>query len=265
MRNYKIPTLTIAGSDSSGGAGIQADLKAFSAIGTYGMSVITAITAQNTIGVFEVEELSQSIIKKQIEVVFEDIRPKATKIGMVSSPEIILEIANTLKLYNPENLVVDPVMISKSGFSLLRPEAKANMIKYLIPMAYIITPNIPEAQEITGMKINNIEDMKIAGKKILEMGSKHVLMKGGHLEGDAIDILIGEDIFEVYQSKRIDRKNTHGTGCTISSAIASHLALGYDTRESVRLSKEYITEAIKNSFDIGHGVGPIHHFYSFEK
>lgn len=265
MRNYKIPTLTIAGSDSSGGAGVQADLKAFSAIGTYGMSVITAITAQNTQGVFEVEELSQNIIKKQIEVVFDDIRPKATKIGMVSSPEIILEIANTLKNYNPENLVVDPVMISKSGYSLLRKEAKENLIKYLIPMAYIITPNVPEAEEITGIKINYVEDMKIAGEKILEMGPKHVLMKGGHLDGDAIDILMGKDIYKVYESKRLDRKNTHGTGCTISSAIASHLALGYDIKEAVSLSKKYITEAIKNSFDIGHGVGPVHHFYKFEK
>lgn len=265
MRNYKIPTLTIAGSDSSGGAGVQADLKAFSAIGTYGMSVITAITAQNTQGVFEVEELSQNIIKKQIEVVFDDIRPKATKIGMVSSPEIILEIANTLKNYNPENLVVDPVMISKSGYSLLRKEAKENLIKYLIPMAYIITPNVPEAEEITGIKINSVEDMKIAGEKILEMGPKHVLMKGGHLDGDAIDILMGKDIYKVYESKRLDRKNTHGTGCTISSAIASHLALGYDIKEAVSLSKKYITEAIKNSFDIGHGVGPVHHFYKFEK
>ncbi len=265
MRNYKIPTLTIAGSDCSGGAGVQADLKTFSAIGTYGMSVITAITAQNTQGVFEVEELSQSIIKKQIEVVFDDIRPKAVKIGMVSSPEIILEIANTLKKYEPENLVVDPVMISKSGFSLLRPEAKANMIEHLIPMAYIITPNVPEAEAITDMKINTLEDMRRAGEKILQMGPKYVLMKGGHLEGDAIDLLIGKDVFEVYESKRLDRKNTHGTGCTISSAIASHLALGYEIKGAVALSKIYITEAIKNSFDIGHGVGPVHHFYKFDK
>ncbi len=265
MKNYKVATLTIAGSDCSGGAGIQADLKTFSAIGTYGMSVITAITAQNTQGVFEVEELSQSIIKKQIEVVFDDIEPSAVKIGMVSSPEIILEIANTLKKYEPKNLVVDPVMISKSGYSLLRPEAKENMIKHLIPIAYIVTPNVPEAQEITGMKIETLEDMKIAGQKILEMGPKHVLMKGGHLEGDAIDVLIGKDIFEVYGSKRLDRKNTHGTGCTISSSIASHLALGYEIKEAVALSKIYITEAIKNSFDIGHGVGPVHHFYKFDK
>lgn len=265
MRNYKIPTLTIAGSDSSGGAGIQADLKAFSAIGTYGMSVITAITAQNTQGVFEVEELSQNIIKKQIEVVFEDIRPRATKIGMVSSPEIIVEISNTLRKYEPENLVIDPVMISKSGYSLLRKEAKDNLINYLIPMAYIITPNIPEAEEITGIQINTLEDMKKAGEIILKMGPKYVLMKGGHLEGDAIDLLMGNGVHELYESKRIDRKNTHGTGCTISSAIASHLALGHDIKQAVALSKTYITEAIENSFDIGKGVGPVHHFYKFLK
>ncbi|MEF9992273.1 MAG: bifunctional hydroxymethylpyrimidine kinase/phosphomethylpyrimidine kinase [Romboutsia sp.] len=265
MKNYKIPTLTIAGSDSSGGAGIQADLKAFSANGTYGMSVITAITAQNTLGVFAVEELSKDIVKKQIEVVFEDIRPKATKIGMVSSEEIIISIVETLKKYSPENLVVDPVMISKSGYSLLNPKAKDNLIKYLIPMAYIITPNIPEAEEIVGMKINNIEDMKYVGEKILEMGPQYVLMKGGHLDGDAIDILIGKDVFETYKSKRINRKNTHGTGCTLSSTIASNLALGYNMVESVRLGKEYITNAIRNSFDIGSGVGPVHHFYKFEE
>lgn len=263
MRNYKIPTLTIAGSDSSGGAGVQADLKTFSAIGTYGMSVITAITAQNTMGVFDVEELSRNIIKEQMKAVFEDIMPKAVKIGMVSSPEIILEIVDNLKKYKPETIVVDPVMISKSGYSLLRPEAKENLIKYLIPIAYLITPNVPEAEEITGMKIETVEDMKKAGQIILNLGPKYVLMKGGHLNGDCVDILIGKDLFEVFEGERIDRKNTHGTGCTISSAITSHLALGYDIKEAVRLSKEYITEAIRHSFDIGKGVGPVHHFYKF--
>ena len=265
MRNYKIPTLTIAGSDSSGGAGVQADLKTFSAIGTYGMSVITAITAQNTMGVFDVEELSRNIIKEQMKAVFEDIMPKAVKIGMVSSPEIILEIVDNLKKYKPETIVVDPVMISKSGYSLLRPEAKENLIKYLIPIAYLITPNVPEAEEITGMKIETVEDMKKAGNIILNMGPKYVLMKGGHLEGDCVDVLIGKDMFEVFKGERINRKNTHGTGCTISSAITSHLALGYDIKEAVRLSKEYITEAIRYSFDIGHGVGPVHHFYKEDK
>ena len=263
MRNYKIPTLTIAGSDSSGGAGVQADLKTFSAIGTYGMSVITAVTAQNTRGVFLVEELSEEIIKRQIEVIFDDIMPKAVKIGMVSSPEIIKVIVDTLKKYNLEYLVVDPVMISKGGYSLLRPEAKKNLIKYLIPMSYLITPNTLEAEEITGIKITNLEEMKEAGYKILKLGPKYVLMKGGHLEGDAIDVLIGEDTFEVYKQERLDRKNTHGTGCTLSSSITSHLALGYSIEDAVKLSKEYITEAIRNSFDIGKGIGPVHHFYNF--
>lgn len=264
MKNYKIPTLTIAGSDSSGGAGIQADLKTFSAIGTYGMSVITAITAQNTEGVFDVEELSSRIIKEQIKAVCEDIPPKAIKVGMVSSPEIIKDIVDSLEIYPCEYIVVDPVMISKSGYSLLKPEAKENLIKYLIPKAYILTPNVPEAEEISNMKISNVEDMKKAGRAILNLGPKYVLMKGGHLEGDCVDVLIGEDLFEVFKGERINRKNTHGTGCTISSAITSHLALGYDIKEAVRLSKEYITEAIRHSFDIGKGVGPVNHFYKFE-
>ncbi|MGL5694513.1 MAG: bifunctional hydroxymethylpyrimidine kinase/phosphomethylpyrimidine kinase [Peptostreptococcaceae bacterium] len=265
MRDYKVPTLTIAGSDSSGGAGIQADLKTFSAIGTYGMSVITAITAQNTLGVLEVEDLSKNIIKKQIEAVFDDIYPNALKIGMVSSPEIILEIVNTLKKYNPKYVVVDPVMISKSGYSLLKPEAKETLINNLIPISYIITPNILEAEEISGIKINNVEDMKEVGREILKLGPKYVLMKGGHLEGDAVDVLIGEDVFEVFKSEKLNRKNTHGTGCTLSSAITSHLALGYDIVSAVKLSKEYITDAIRYSFDIGSGVGPVNHFYKFEE
>ncbi|KMT23208.1 bifunctional hydroxymethylpyrimidine kinase/phosphomethylpyrimidine kinase [Clostridium cylindrosporum] len=265
MSNYKIPTLTIAGSDSSGGAGVQADLKTFSAIGTYGMSVITAITAQNTQGVFLVEELSNEIIRKQIEVVCEDIPPVAVKIGMVSSPEIILEIVESLKKYKPKYLVVDPVMISKSGYYLLKVEAKQNLVKYLIPEAFIVTPNVLEAEEITGVKINSLDDMKEAGEAILKMGPKYVLMKGGHLQGDAVDLLIGEDIIERFTSERLDRKNTHGTGCTLSSAIASYLALGYSIEKAVGLSKDYITEAIKRSFDIGHGVGPVHHFHNFER
>ena len=264
MKNYRVPTLTIAGSDSSGGAGVQADLKTFSAIGTYGMSVITAVTAQNTKGVTAVEELSGSIIRKQLKAVFEDIEPAAVKIGMVSSAKIILDIVESLRKYNPKFLVVDPVMISKSGYSLLKPEAKENLIKYLIPMAYLVTPNVPEAEEITGIKINSEADMKIVGEKILELGPKFVLMKGGHLEGDAVDVLMGESVFEVFKSKRLNRKNTHGTGCTISSAITAYLALGYDIKEAVALSKKYITEAIEHSFDIGHGVGPVHHFYKFE-
>jgi len=170
-----------------------------------------------------------------------------------------------LKKYKPEYLIVDPVMISKSGYSLLKPEAKENLIKYLIPLAYIVTPNTMEAEEITGMSIKTVEDMKKVGEKILELGPKYVLMKGGHLDGDAVDILLGKDLFRIFKEKRLDRKNTHGTGCTISSAITSHLALGYSVEKAVELSKKYITEAIRNSFDIGGGVGPVNHFYEFEQ
>ena len=177
---------------------------------------------------------------------------------------MINNIQNTLKKYNPKYLVVDPVMISKSGYSLLKPEAKKTLIEELIPMAYIITPNTLEAEEIVGMKINTVDDMREVGEKILELGPKYVLMKGGHLQGDAVDVLIGKDTFEIYKQERLDRKNTHGTGCTLSSAITSHLALGYDVVEAVRLSKEYITEAIRESFDIGKGVGPVNHFYKFQ-
>ena len=211
------------------------------------------------------EELSSNIIKNQIKAVCEDIPPKAIKVGMVSSPEIIKDIVDSLEKYPCEYLVVDPVMISKSGYSLLKPEAKNNLIRYLIPKAYIVTPNIPEAKEISNMKINTVDDMKKAGKVILNLGPKYVLMKGGHLEGDCVDVLMGEDLCEVFKSERINRKNTHGTGCTISSAITSHLALGYDIVEAVKLSKIYITEAIKYSFDRGHGVGPVHHIYKQDK
>ncbi|EPZ58616.1 phosphomethylpyrimidine kinase [[Clostridium] sordellii ATCC 9714] len=183
---------------------------------------------------------------------------------MVSSPEIIRVIVDTLGKYNPKNLVVDPVMISKSGYSLLKPEAKENLVKYLIPKAYILTPNTLEAEEIAGIKINNLDDMKLVGEKILGLGPNYVLMKGGHLDGDAIDVLIGKDTFETYKSERLDMKNTHGTGCTLSSAITAYLALGLDVKEAVLEAKKYITNAIKYSFDIGKGVGPVHHFYKFD-
>ncbi|MGL4849750.1 MAG: bifunctional hydroxymethylpyrimidine kinase/phosphomethylpyrimidine kinase [Clostridium sp.] len=264
MKKYRKNTLTIAGSDSSGGAGIQADLKSFSANGTYGMSVITAITAQNTMGVFAVENLSEEIIKKQISAVFDDIKVHGVKIGMVSDEKIIRAIGEALKVYKPEKIVLDPVMISKSGFSLLEPKAKEALREILIPMAYLITPNIPEAEELTGLKINTEEDMIEAGKKLLNYGPKYVLVKGGHLDGEAVDILIGEGVFKRYKSERLNRNNTHGTGCTLSSAITSNLALGYEISEAIEKGKNYITEAIRHSFRLGHGVGPVNHFYEIE-
>lgn len=264
MKKYRKNTLTIAGSDCSGGAGIQADLKSFSANGTYGMSVITAITAQNTMGVFSVENLNPKIVKEQIEAVFDDIEVHGVKIGMVSEEKIIRTIGEGLKKYKPQMVVLDPVMISKSGFSLLKPEAMEALREILIPMAYLVTPNVPEAEELTGIKINSVEDMVEAGKKILNYGPKYVLIKGGHLDGEAIDILLGDRVFKEYKSERLNRNNTHGTGCTLSSAITSNLALGYDVEEAIGQAKEYITEAIRNSFDLGHGVGPVNHFYKIE-
>ncbi|MBZ9692743.1 bifunctional hydroxymethylpyrimidine kinase/phosphomethylpyrimidine kinase [Clostridium sp. M14] len=256
--------LTIAGSDSCGGAGIQADLKSFSANGVYGMSVITVITAQNTMGVFGIQDINPEIIESQINVIFDDIIVDAVKIGMVSKIESIKAISEGLKkVKNLPKVVLDPVMISKSGFNLLSPDAKETLIEELFPLATLITPNLPEAEEILGMKINNLDEMKEAAKKLQELGPKYVLVKGGHLKDDATDLLLYEDEFICLPQKRINTVHTHGTGCTLSSAIAANLAKGLDIKESVIKAKEYITGAIENGFSIGNGVGPTHHFYKF--
>lgn len=257
--------LTIAGSDSSGGAGIQADLKTFSAHGVFGMSVITAVTAQNTQGVWGVQDISQDIIAKQIEAVFDDIRVDAVKIGMVSQVKTIEVIAEKLRKYQPKYIIVDPVMVSKSGYHLLNPQAETTLVKELLPIATIVTPNIPEAEVITGMRIANLQDMEIASGKILEMGPQNVLLKGGHLEDDSTDILNNGQNYVYFSSPRIDTKNTHGTGCTLSSAITANLALGHSIEKSVSMAKEYITIAISHALSIGKGVGPTHHFYTLYK
>jgi len=253
--------LTVAGSDSGGGAGIQADLKTFSAHGVFGMSAITAVTAQNTLGVSAVQDISADIIAKQIDAVFEDMGADAVKIGMVSQTASIEAIAKQLSKHQARNIVLDPVMISKSGFDLLQPEAKEALIKHLLPIATIITPNIHEAQAITGCKIINVEQMEFAAREIYSLGPQTVLVKGGHLEDDAVDVLYDGKGMKHFQAARVDSKNTHGTGCTLSSAIAANLALGDAVTEAVEKAKNYITEAIKHSFPIGKGVGPVHHFY----
>lgn len=255
--------LTIAGSDSSGGAGIQADIKTFSAHEVFGMSIITAVTAQNTEGVFAVQDIRPDIIQKQIEVIFDDILVDGVKIGMVSKTETIKIIADTLSKYSVKNLVLDPVMISKSGYYLLEPEAKEALIDHLLPMARVVTPNLPEAEVITGLKVSTIEDMKEAAKLIFDMGPKYVLVKGGHLEGEAVDILYDGSTFTYYSSPRINTINTHGTGCTLSSAIAANLGKGLNITEAIDEAKGYITKAIQESFSIGKGVGPVHHFYKW--
>ena len=257
--------LTIAGSDSCGGAGIQADIKTFSAHGLYGMSVITAVTAQNTQGVFAVQDIDKEIIAKQIQAIYEDIEVAAVKIGMVSQIDTIKVIGKELAKFKAKNIILDPVMISKSGFDLLRKESKEILIKELMPIADIVTPNIHEAQAITGLKIENTKDMEKAAIEIYKMGPKNVLIKGGHLEEDAIDVLFDGEKIELFKGRRINTKNTHGTGCTLSSAIAANIALGYGVKESVRKAKEYINIAIEHSLEIGKGVGPTNHFYLLYK
>lgn len=254
-------SLTIAGSDSCGGAGIQADLKTFSALGVYGMSVITAVTAQNTQGVFAIQDITPDIIKAQIKAIFDDIHVDSVKIGMVSKINTIKTIAEALKKYTPDCIVLDPVMVSKSGYHLLEPEAKTSLVKDLLPLASIITPNLPEAEMITGLTINTLDNMEEAAKTIFGMGPRNILIKGGHLEGDAIDILYDGKEFKYFHSKRIPTKNTHGTGCTLSSAIAANLAQGLTVEVSVTAAKKYITSAIEHSLSIGKGVGPTNHFY----
>ena len=253
--------LTIAGSDSCGGAGIQADLKTFSANGTYGMSVITAVTVQNTQGVFGCQDMTPEIIGGQMDAIFTDIAVHGVKIGMVSKIDTIHIIANKLEEYQVKNVVVDPVMISKSGFDLMQPDAKETLIQRLIPLAHLVTPNLPEAEIITGMVINDLPSMEKAARAIYAMGAKNVLIKGGHLEDAATDILFDGEKISVFHSERIPTKNTHGTGCTLSSCITANLAKGKTMEEAVSIGKAYITTAIAHSLDIGKGVGPTNHFY----
>lgn len=257
--------LTIAGSDSSGGAGIQADLKTFSAHGVFGMSVIAAVTAQNTKEVIDVQNISPDIIGKQIDAIFNDIEVDAIKIGMISEIEGIKVVSKRLREYKPQNVVLDPVMVSKSGYSLMNPNSVETLIKELIPIVSVVTPNIPEAEIIANIKIKTISDMEKAAKIIYNMGPKNVLIKGGHLTGDATDVLYDGENFVYLKNERINTKNTHGTGCTLSSSIASNLALGMNIKEAVENAKKYITTAIEHSLPIGHGSGPTNHFYELYK
>ncbi|MEI6856351.1 bifunctional hydroxymethylpyrimidine kinase/phosphomethylpyrimidine kinase [Psychrilyobacter sp.] len=257
--------LTIAGSDSSGGAGIQADLKTFTMHNTFGMSVITAITAQNTTRVRSIQNINKEMIEDQMDAVFEDIYPGAVKIGMVSNTEIIKVIARKLRKYNAKNIVLDTVMVSTSGHTLLEKEARETLVEELLPLALIITPNLPEAEILCGFEINNEEEMRRACKKISTYYKGYILIKGGHLEtGEkATDILYKDGKYEAFENDFIDNKNTHGTGCTLSSAIAANLALGKDIEESVKLAKEYVYSAISSKIDLGKGKGPIDHMHKF--
>ena len=253
--------MTIAGSDSGGGAGIQADLKTFAAMGTYGASVLTAITAQNTLGVTGVHEIPAEMVAAQIEAVLSDIGADAVKTGMLSSSDIIETVARELAHFRVERLVVDPVMVAKSGDRLLREEAVDALRRSLLPLATVVTPNIPEAEALTGMKIESREDARRAAEKIVYMGAKSVVVKGGHLPGPPVDLLYDGSEFKEFSATRIETANTHGTGCTFASATAAGLAKGMDVADAVAEAKEYVTEAIRRSFDVGQGHGPLNHFY----
>jgi len=254
--------LTIAGSDSGGGAGIQADIKAMSANGVFAMSVITAITAQNTEEVTEVFELPVSIIEAQIDAVFDDFEVAAVKTGMLSSMEIVTAVAKMLRPQKVANLVVDPVMMAKSGQALLKPEAMEALKRDLIPLALVITPNVQEAEQLSGLPIKTLADARQAAKAIHKLGCKHVLIKGGHLLAErATDLLYDGRFFNIFKGEFIDTPHTHGTGCTFASAVAAQLARGKALPDAVQTAKTYVTEAIRHGLAIGHGKGPTNHFY----
>ena len=256
--------LTIAGSDSSGGAGIQADIKTMTANGVYAMSAITALTAQNTTGVYGIMEVTPEFLANQLDCIFTDIRPDAVKTGMVSSSALIEVIAQKLTQYKAENLVIDPVMVATSGAKLISDEAIETLKGKLLGLATLITPNIPEAQVLSGMDIRTAEDMERAAKAIYEAYGCAVLCKGGHQLNDANDLLYSKEGARWYQGRRIANPNTHGTGCTLSSAIASNLAKGYSLDEAVERAKAYISGALAAMLDLGKGSGPMNHMFDLK-
>jgi len=257
--------LTIAGSDSGAGAGIQADLKTFAALGVYGTSAITAITAQNTVGVTEVLALSPKLVGAQIDAIIGDIGAHALKTGMLANAAIIDIVVNKIHEHRLKNVVVDPVMVATSGDLLIQKNAVAALRNKLIPLAAVVTPNIAEAEELTGMKLRSSEEMREAARLISKIGAKTVIIKGGHLKGPAMDLVFDGENFTALNAPRIRTKNTHGTGCTFSAAIAAYLAKGESIARAVVLAKNFITRAIRFSYSIGAGHSPVHHFYRFWK
>ena len=253
--------LTIAGSDSGGGAGIQADIKTMTMNGVYAMSAITALTAQNTTGVIGIMNVTPEFLEQELDQIFTDIRPDAVKIGMVSEKELIAVIGRKLREYQAENIVLDPVMVATSGARLISDDAVSSLKEELIPISDIITPNIPEAEVLTGMKIESTDDMVSAARRISEDYKCSVLLKGGHNVNDANDLLFHEGEGKWFMGKRINNPNTHGTGCTLSSAIAANLAKGFDMDTSVRRAKDYISGALSAMLDLGRGSGPMNHAF----
>ena len=259
----KIATvLTIAGSDSSGGAGIQADLKTMLAHGVYGMSAITALTAQNTLGVTAVQDATPEFLAAQLDAVFTDIRPNAVKVGMVSSAALIGVIADRLRKYEAGHVVVDPVMVATSGAKLIADEAVTALQEQLFPLAELITPNVPELEALSGEKVDSEETLAAAARKVGQAHAVNVLGKGGHFGEEANDVLVTGNAIKWYNGQRIDNPNTHGTGCTLSSAIAANLAKGYVLEEAVWLAKDYLTGALLAGMDLGQGHGPLNHGFA---
>ena len=253
--------MTIAGSDSGGGAGIQADLKTFAALGVYGASALTAITAQNTVAVTAVHELPTDLIQAQIDAVVTDIGVDAVKTGMLSSAAIVAAVAASLQNHAIANIVVDPVMIAKSGDALLQPDAVAALRTHLLPLATVVTPNLPEAETLTGSSLQTAAALRQAAEQIVGMGARSVVIKGGHRAGPAADLFYDGVNFQEFTAPRIDTKNTHGTGCTFAAAIAAGLAQGKTLAAAVAQAKDYVTAAIQHSYPLGQGHGPLHHFY----
>ncbi|MBI3077821.1 MAG: bifunctional hydroxymethylpyrimidine kinase/phosphomethylpyrimidine kinase [Deltaproteobacteria bacterium] len=258
--------LTIAGSDSGGGAGIQADLKTFAALGVYGMSALTSVTAQNTVGVRGVHDLPPEFVALQIDMVVEDIGVDAVKTGMLSTAAIIAAVADRVRAHGLESLVVDPVMVAKSGDPLLQAEARDSLVRLLLPLARVVTPNLHEARVLCGAEIRSLEEMKAAARAIHALGPRSVVVKGGHLEGsrESVDVLYDGREYRSFTAPRFDTPNTHGTGCTFASAIAAGLAKGADGPEAVRAARGYVTGAIRAAVEmkLGHGHGPLHHFFA---
>ena len=252
--------LTIAGSDSGGGAGIQADLKTITVLGSYGMSAITALTAQNTLGVQGVHPVPIDFIKLQMASVLSDYGADAAKTGMLATPEIVLAVAEQLRRYNVKPLVVDPVMVAKSGDALLSQDARVTMREVLLPMAHVVTPNLPEASVLCGFPVEGLDTMKKAAMKIRQLGPRLVLVKGGHLKGNAVDVLFDGEAFQTFDAPRLSNRNTHGTGCTFSAALVTFLAQGFTVPEAVGAAKKFITRAIAKGLDFGSGQGPTNHY-----
>jgi hydroxymethylpyrimidine/phosphomethylpyrimidine kinase len=252
--------LTIAGSDSGGGAGIQADLKTFSAFRVFGMSVLTAVTAQNSLGVQGVENISPAFVVAQLRSVLDDFGVDGAKCGMLSTAAIIEAVADTLAEHPIPNLVLDPVMVAKSGDRLLQPDAGEALVRRMLPLCLVVTPNLPETEALAGIPVSTREEMEEAARRIHALGPRNVLVKGGHLKGDAVDVLWNGRAFTAFSAPRIDSANTHGTGCTFSAAIAAGLSLGRPLPEAVREAKAYVTKAIREGFKAGRGVGQLRHF-----